>query len=237
MRKKFLAAEWKNLIMANYIVEPDLLKEFIPNKTELDLFNGDVYVSLVGFMFLNTKVKGFSIPWHTNFEEVNLRFYVRYKDNGEWKRGVSFIDEIVPKPTISFIANTIYHEKYRCLRMKHKQEIKDNLQYLTYSWQFGANENKISATTDIKSIPLVNGSKEEFVAEHYWGYSKYNDRTTFEYQVTHPKWNIFPVKDYLIDCDFGKLYGNRFEFLKNIKPDSVFVAEGSSIEVYNKRKL
>ncbi|MBI2730209.1 MAG: DUF2071 domain-containing protein [Sphingobacteriales bacterium] len=237
MRKRFLTAEWKNLIMANYIVDPDILNEFVPAKTELDLFNQNAYVSLVGFMFLNTRVKGFKVPGHSSFEEVNLRFYVRYKENGEWKRGVSFISEIVPKPAISFIANTIYHEKYRCLPMKNKLEIKDNLQYLTYSWKYRGIENQIAAVTAINSIPIANGSAEEFIAEHYWGYSKYNDAITYEYQVAHPRWNIFPVKDYLINCEFGNLYGSRFEILKQTKPDSVFVAEGSPIKVYDKRKL
>lgn len=237
MRKRFLTAEWKNLIMANYIVDPDLLKEFVPAKTELDLFKQNAYISLVGFMFLNTRVKGFKVPWHSNFEEVNLRFYVRYKDNGEWKRGVSFISEIVPKPAISFIANTLYHEKYRCLPMNNKLEIKDNWQYLTYSWRYEDDENRISAVTETNSIPIVSGSQEEFIAEHYWGYSKYNNATTYEYKVAHPRWNVFPVKEYSIKCEFGKLYGAKFNFLKHNNPHSIFVAEGSPVEVYDKRKL
>ena len=105
--------------MANYIVDPAVLTPYLPNKTELDLFNGNAYVSLVGFMFTNSRILGFKIPFHVNFEEVNLRFYVRYNDNGIWKRGTVFIKEIVPKPAISFIANTVYHEKYDTKRMKH----------------------------------------------------------------------------------------------------------------------
>ncbi|RYG04007.1 MAG: DUF2071 domain-containing protein, partial [Chitinophagaceae bacterium] len=83
----FLQAEWRKLIMANYVVNPELLRKYLPYKTELDLWEGNCFVSLVGFMFLNTTVKGFKIPFHINFEEVNLRFYVRHKSNGEWKRG------------------------------------------------------------------------------------------------------------------------------------------------------
>jgi len=67
----FLNAQWKNLIMANYEVNPAVLGKYLPYKTELDTWNGRHYVSLVGFMFLDTKVLGIKIPFHVNFEEVN----------------------------------------------------------------------------------------------------------------------------------------------------------------------
>src|ERR1044072_5971513 len=119
MSKKFLSAEWRNLIMANYVVDPLILKKYLPCKTELDTFNGEHYVSLVAFMFQNVKVRGIAFPFHTNFEEVNLRFYVRYKEDNVWKRGVVFMKEIVPRRMINFIANTLYGENYATHKMKH----------------------------------------------------------------------------------------------------------------------
>ena len=107
MAATFLTANWKDLVMANYIIDPTILEPFVPIRTELDSFNGQVYVSLVGFMFTDTRLLGWRIPFHVHFEEVNLRFYVRHKDAGQWKRGTVFIKEIVPKPAISFVANTI----------------------------------------------------------------------------------------------------------------------------------
>src|ERR1044072_8762987 len=109
--KSFLSAEWRNLAIANYAVGPGILEKSLPAKTELDYWQNTCYISLVGFMFLETKLKGFKIPFHVNFEEINLRFYVKYKDENQvWKRGVVFIKEIVPKPALAFIANTIYKE-------------------------------------------------------------------------------------------------------------------------------
>src|ERR1700741_1211564 len=119
MKSRFLTAEWRKLAIANYIIDPQILKPFIPYKTELDLWNGKCYISLVGFRFINTKLRGFTIPFHRHFEEVNLRFYVRYKDSVGWKRGVTFIKEIVPKRALSFVANTLYKEKYITLPTKH----------------------------------------------------------------------------------------------------------------------
>jgi uncharacterized protein len=237
MSSTFLTAEWNNLIMANYIIDPAILIPYLPNKTELDIYNGNCYVSLIGFMFEKTKLLGVKIPFHKNFEEVNLRFYVRYNDNGKWKRGAVFIKEIVPKPAISIIANTLYNEKYCTMPMKHFYTQKENEMHLGYHWKFKNKLNKLEATTTTEALPMQPGSEEEFIAEHYWGYSKYNTQTTFEYAVHHPAWKVFSVKKYLIDCDFAGLYGQQFSFLDDAKPNSVFMAEGSAITILKKRIL
>jgi uncharacterized protein YqjF (DUF2071 family) len=237
MRKEFLTAEWNNLVMANYIVDPAILKEHIPVHTELDFYNGHAYVSLVGFMFQNSRVRGIKIPFHVNFEEVNLRFYIKYFNDGQWKRGVVFIKEIVPKPAISFIANTLYHERYSTMRMKHFFTKTVNEIHLGYQWKFNKKWNRLEATTATESSPMLPGSQEEFITEHYWGCSKYNAQTTFEYGVQHPAWQVYKLKDYLIDCDFASLYGNEFAVLQQAEPTSVFVAQGSSIAILGKRKL
>lgn len=237
MSARFLTAHWKNLIMANYTVDPAILQPFLPLHTELDLFSGKAYVSLVGFMFSDTKLKSIPIPFHINFEEVNLRFYVKYNDGGQWKRGTVFIKEIVPKPAISFIANTIYHEKYCTMRMRHfLEETTDELK-LGYHWKHNKKWNRLEAVTEKKAVPMQPGSEEEFIAEHYWGYSRFDAATTYEYNVQHPPWEIYPVKEYTIDCDFGILYGDQFAALKNTPPHSVFVAKGSAVAVLTKRKL
>ena len=102
--KKFLTAKWHDLIMVNYEVDPKLLEPRVPLGTELDLQDGKCFVSLVGFMFLDTRVMEFLVPFHVNFEEVNLRFYVKRETEDELRRGVVFIKEIVPKSAIAAVA-------------------------------------------------------------------------------------------------------------------------------------
>ncbi len=237
MPSTFLTAQWNNLIMANYIIDPAILKPYLPNKTELDFYNGNCYVSLIGFMFEKTKLLGVSIPFHKKFEEVNLRFYVRYNDNGVWKRGAVFIKEIVPKPAISIIANSLYNEKYFTMPMKHFYTQNENEIHLGYHWKFKNKWNKLEATTATEALPMKPGSEEEFIAEHYWGYSKYNAQTTFEYAVHHPAWKVYAVKNYLINCDFTALYGKEFSFLQDVNPNSVFMAQGSAISILKKMVL
>ena len=233
----FLSAEWRKLALANYEVDKEILTKYLPPFTELDDWQGKYYVSLVGFMFVNTKLKGFNIPFHSNFEEVNLRFYVKYKDEtGTWKRGVVFLKEIVPKPAITFIANTIYKENYQTLPMKHLWvESNDDLK-VEYAWKT-KKWNTFSVTAKAQSEIIPVGSEEEFITEHYWGYTKIAATLTSEYGVEHPRWEVYPVKDCNIDVDFGSNYGTEFNFLNNVKPNSVMLAEGSPIYVLKGKKI
>lgn len=237
MLRKFLTAEWRKLIMANYIVDPDIFRSSLPHKTELDSWDGKHYVSLVGFMFLNTRIAGIRIPFHINFPEINLRFYVRFKENGEWKRGVVFLREIVPKPAISFVANTLFDENYISLRMKNAEYTNGNNLHIRYEWRYKKRWNKLSVVSDQVCQPLLTGTAEEFITEHFWGYSSVRAEVTSEYQVAHPRWDVYPVSDYEIDCDFKGLYGEKFSGLSSQKPESVFLAEGSPISVFKRRIL
>lgn len=237
MLASFLTAEWRKLAMANYAVSPDLLKPYIPKHTELDLWKGDCYVSLVGFLFDNVRLKGIPVPFHTSFEEVNLRFYVRYRDErGNWKRGTTFIKEIVPKAAVSWLANFVYHEHYVTTPMRHRWQNADNQLTVSYEWK-EPKWNRFEVVADNRAVEMPVGSKEEFITEHYWGYTTYSPTVTSEYGVEHPRWQVYPVKGYTIDVDFEAVYGVDFGFLATQKPDSVLLAEGSAIQVRSARKL
>ena len=232
MENPFLTAEWKKLVLFNYKVEPEALLPYLPYKTELDYWNNTCYVSLVGFMFLNTRLKGIRIPFHSDFEEVNLRFYVRYKDEitNEWKRGVVFIKEIVPKLALTFVANTIYKEHYQTMSMKHSISSNHDGLSVEYAWKSKAwNSIKVLCQSADESIQI--NSEAEFITEHFWGYTRIDDSKTSEYNVEHPRWNVYPVLDYNVEVDFADLYGEAFANLRHQKPVSVFVAEGSEIFV------
>jgi uncharacterized protein len=226
----FLKAEWRRLAMANYAVDKAVLLKYLPYHTDIDLWNGTCYVSLVGFMFLNTRLKGFRIPFHGNFEEVNLRFYVKHKGSEGWKRGVAFIKEIVPRPAITFVANTLYNEKYETMKMDHAWHVKDESLDVQYRWR-KKEWNCFHVQAAVNPIDIADGTEEEFITEHFWGYTRVDEQTTSEYGVEHPRWKVFPVKTYSVDVDFGNVYAQDFSFLKNEKPVSVFLAEGSEIVV------
>ena len=236
MAKPFLTAEWRKLVLANYEIDASILSPYLPYGTELDFWKGKCYVSLVGFMFVNTKVKGLKVPGHINFEEVNLRFYVKRTTNtGEVKRGVVFIKEIVPKPIITFVANTLFKERYETMPMKHHWFENDKSIKVEYYWYTNNRENSICVEADLLANKIQPDSKEFFITEHYWGYSKGKGNTTNEYEVKHPSWRVYPVKKAAINVDFGLTYGSEFKFLNGQAPASIMLAEGSEISVGNKR--
>ena len=237
MASKFLTAEWRKLALANYVVGPEILMPYLAYKTELDTWNGKHYLSLVGFRFINTRIKGIPVPFHRHFEEVNLRFYVRYKAGSGWRRGVTFIREIVPARALTFIANSIFREKYVTMPMKHHWETKDDLLQISYSWKQNQKWNTFSLAADPSLVGILADSKEEFITEHYWGYTPIDETLCSEYGVEHPRWEHYKVIEYKIDVDFGEVYGSRFKFLTNQTPDSVMLAEGSEIVVYSSQRV
>jgi uncharacterized protein len=234
----FLTAEWRHLAMLNYEVDSTLLLKFVPAGTELDQWNGKTFLSLVGFRFLQTKILGIPFPFHRNFEEVNLRFYVRRLEKGEIKRGVVFISEIVPRWAIASIARTFYNEKYVALPMSHRTQSNGTGRLaVEYNWKLRANWNKISLDVDGGPAPVTPGSEEEFITEHYWGYTVQKDGSSAEYQVTHPSWKVWTAKNVVVESDMEGLYGTDLAAVLKTRPASAFLADGSKVAVSRGQRL
>ena len=226
-QRTFLTAEWKNLLMLNYAVEPDLLRSFVPTGTELDSHEGLTHASLIGFQFNKTRLLGRAVPFHQSFEEVNLRFYVRRGT----RRGVVFIRELVPKVAVTAVARFAYGENYSCVSMSHHLETTADRFSAEYSWGSEAARCVMSASTSKQQYLPGQGSLSEFITEHYWGYAIRNGRTV-EYQVDHPQWQVREAEDAQFSGDGVRYYGDDFGRLLERPPDSAFLAEGSAVTVF-----
>jgi uncharacterized protein YqjF (DUF2071 family) len=233
----FLTAEWNDLAMINYEIDSKIIEKYVPKGTEIDLWKGKCYISLIGFMFENVKVLGIKVPLHVNFEEVNLRFYVKRFEDGIWKRGVVFVKEIVPKHAISIVANTLYNEHYQTLKMHHSRTENETSKSFKYEWLKDAKWNSIAMTTEKNAIPIEENSEAEFITEHYFGYTNYNKDKSIEYAVSHPRWEHLKVIESKIDVDFESIYGKDFKFLEDLKPTSEFLAIGSKITIEGKKTI
>jgi uncharacterized protein YqjF (DUF2071 family) len=233
----FLTAEWRYLAMLNYELDPALLMPYVPAGTELDRFDGKAFVSLVGFRFLNTKILGISVPLHRNFDEVNLRFYVRRCVDGMVKRGVAFIQEIVPRRAIAAVARLAYGENYRCLPMAHQISSADGGLRVEYAWHLGSTWNRLQVHAAGEPQAMAGGSAEQFIAEHYWGYSAQPGGGCVEYHVAHPPWRVWNVTHAEFAGDAAALYGAALAGALNKAPDSVFLAEGSPVAVYRGKRI
>lgn len=231
----FLTAEWRHLLVFNYSIDPDLLRPLVPAGTELDFWNRRCYLSLVGFLFMNTRVFGVSVPFYKNFEEVNLRFYVKRKVEGAWRRGVVFVREIVPRWAIAFVANSVYNENYEALPMDHRLSISgDTLRpdsSLSYSWKKRNKWNCFRATITGAPHAIQPDTEEAFIMEHHWGYSSSKNGGCIEYPVEHPSWRTWNVRECSLDCDISAVYGEQYLNVFSEPPISAFVAEGSPISV------
>jgi uncharacterized protein YqjF (DUF2071 family) len=233
MTRTFLTAEWRHLAMLNYAMDPSVLKRFVPSGMELDSYGGDYFVSVVGFRFLNTKVLGVAFPFHRNFDEVNLRFYVRRHAPEGWRRGVVFIRELVSRRAIAYVARACYGEPYSALPMRHSIEHTPERMSVEYSWQRQGRWELLSATAEGQSKPIENGSLEEFITEHYWGYTARN-AVCSEYQVEHPRWQVWRATEAKLEADVSTLYGASFAESLSSRPASAFIAAGSWVIVRRK---
>jgi uncharacterized protein len=228
---KFLTARWIDLAMANYEVDTIVLQPFVPAGTEIDLWNGRCFVSVVGFQFLDTRVLGIPFPFHRHFEEVNLRFYVKRVVGSEIRRGVVFVKEIVPRRALAWVANALCNEKYVALPMAHEKQVLDRAQTVIYRWQHLGKWAHLKLAVNGDSFLPDENSEEAFITEHYWGYTTQRDGTTLEYRVEHPRWKVWKAVECDFACDVAALYGSAFAHYLGQPPTSCFLAEGSEVLV------
>lgn len=225
-------------MLLNYDVDPRLLQPLVPKGVELDLWDGRSQVSLVGFRFRDTRLLGLSIPGHRNFEEVNLRFYVRRLSVGGWRRGVVFIRELVPRRAIAWVARLLYNEPYLAVPMSHHTNLRaDSGGCVGYEWRYREAEYALSALASGPALPLVRGSEAEFITEHYFGYTRQRDGGTLEYQVEHPRWTVWTSAEAAFSGPAREMYGSDLGAIIEAPPRSAFVALGSEVRVHKGVRL
>ena len=221
--------------MLNFDIDPAVLAPLVPEGTELDDWQGRTLLSMVGFRFLNTRVLGMAIPFHRNFEEVNLRFYVRRRTEEGWRRAVVFIKELVPRLAIAIVARTVYGENYVAVPMRHRIEGYDedaqSVRSVSYGWRFKGQENQMRVIVAGEAHEIEPGGAEEFITEHYWGYAGRRGQRTLEYQVEHPRWRVWTARDVQFHCDAARLYGPQFAECLQAPSHSAFLADGSEVTV------
>ena len=230
----FLTAEWVNLVMLNYCVDRGVLSRFVPTGTELDAFEGETYVSLIGFEFNRTRLAGIAVPFHGAFEEVNLRFYVR---RGV-RRGVVFVRELVPKRAVAAVARFAFGENYVCTPMSHAiGGGQDGTIAVEYAWGAGASRCAMRAEAEGAGSLPDEDSLSQFITEHYWGYAAQGDGGCLEYEVQHPRWKMREAKSASFSGDATRYYGSDFARILARPPDSAFLAEGSAVTVFKGRRV
>jgi uncharacterized protein YqjF (DUF2071 family) len=228
--------------MLNYEVPPALLRPFVPQGTELDSWNGATLASMVGFRFLDTRVLGVPVPGHRDFDEVNLRFYVRRRgDDGQWRRAVVFVRELVPRRAIAFVARWLYNEPYSAVPMRHELQMANAADgqpgIAAYAWRLAGRWHRLEVRTRGRPALPDPTSEAAFITDHNWGYTVQRDGGSKEYRVEHPPWRVWEAEGTQFDCDVNAVYGARFAECLRGQPRSAFLAEGSVVTVFRGGRL
>jgi uncharacterized protein YqjF (DUF2071 family) len=239
-RRAFLTADWRYLVMLTYEVDPSVLEPLVPAGTVLDRWQGRTFVSVVGFRFLRTRVLGVPMPFHRAFDEVNLRFYVRREGpDGEVRRGVVFVRELVSRPAVALLARLAYNEPYRVVPMRSVTPAAptENPGQVAYEWRRQASWERVAATA--VGTPAVPGAESEaaFITQHHWGYTRQRDGSTVEYRVDHPSWRVWTARPAALTADVSTLYGPTFAAALSAPPTSALMADGSPVTVSAPRRL
>ncbi len=226
--KPFLTAKWLNLINLTWEVEQEKLMPYLPKGVSLDVMNGKALVSVVAFEFHDTRFQGFKFPFHVNFPEVNLRFYVNDGKNP----GVVFLKEFVTKPVISFIANTFFHEHYEVVGLDSEKKESAGHISMEYHITKAGKKNSIHAIAEDHSFFPEKDSLEYFLETRFAGFASSRSGHPMMFHVEHPAWEIYKLKDYWIHFDFGLLYGKEWAFLNNEKPVNAMLIKGSEVGMF-----
>ena len=107
--------EWNEVVFLHYPVDHSGLSEMLPRGLELDLFEGQAWISLVAFTMQKIRPR-FLPPFSpiSDFHEFNVRTYVRYKG----KTGVYFLSVEGAKKLSCFMARTLSDLPYRYASMQ-----------------------------------------------------------------------------------------------------------------------
>ncbi len=233
MTTPFLTARWQNLINITYPVSPNLLLPYTPRGVDLDIQNGTAFCSFVAFDFQKTRLLGIPIPFHTQFPEINLRFYVKYRG----KNAVCFVREFVPKAAVAYLAQWIYNEPYQHIRMQTQSEFIDTELHVQHHFWVKHQAYSVAVVADKNSYRPAANTTEHYFKEHDLGFGKDHSGNTTCYTVSHPVWNVYHIKKYDLSVDFGAVYGKQWQILNHTEPLNVLLAQGSSVAVYPKEMV
>jgi uncharacterized protein len=235
--ENLLTCEWRKVAFANYIVPPEVVKKYLPAHTKLDFYNGNCFMSLVGFKFKNVAIAGVKVPHYSDFEEINLRFYVKRFDGSKWRKGTVFISQIVNKSALGIFANILVRENYQVLPTSCKTLEGENALDVKYSWTYKKEEQHLRVKSDRVASPFTAHSESAFILDRFYGYGKIDEKTSNEYGIAHSSWHTYTVNEYSIHVDFARQFGAEFSMLSSMTPHSVLLTEGSKVEIKNISKI
>ena len=240
-RKTLYAAEWREIVVINFEIDPKLLRNFIPPKTELDFFNETSFVTLMARACKNVKPYGWPIVFAKSIDQILLRFYVKRKVGDTWRRGVCLIRDYLPKRKASFFLNWMFKHSFTQVPIKRTSSnfesgLPTQLPTVEYQWTTGDYVNHIKVNARSQMRQQEQETKESFVLDHHYGYTV-KEGKTYEYYVEYSPWAMWDAQSGSFDCDTENVFGRPFVRALKQRPASVFLARGSDVIIYRPTEI
>lgn len=174
--------EWNNVLFFHWVVPYKSLRNCVPKNLNIDTFDGKAYVSLVAFTMQKIRPKKLpSIPFISNFHEINLRTYI----NNDNKKGVYFLNIETEKLLSAFIAQKLSglpYEKARIKRVDKKYTSTNPKKKLFLETEFEIGETILDKTMlDI------------WLTERYCLYLT-KGPSLYRYDIHHKEWELKNLK-------------------------------------------
>ena len=231
MLKLSISSEFRKVALLNYIIPQEVIEKYLPKHTKPDLYNGNCFISLVGFQVKKLKLNDVKVPLIKDFDEIDLQIYVKHFNGASWEKGVVVISRIFDQPGLAPLTNTIFQTNY--ISHPSKSEVKEDQHGLEvkYSWQFDGKEQSFSVKSNNLAAPYDKGTEAAFILDRSLGFIRVTEEETLKYPVTHASWHLYTVEEYAVDVDFSRQYDPALNLLNSRIPHSVILTEGSTVEI------
>lgn len=226
-----ISTEFKKVALFNYIVPEEVVKKYLPKHIKPDFYNGNCYISLVGFQVSKLKVAGVKVPLLKDFDEIDLQIYVKRFNGAKWEKGVVVVSRIFDQPGAAPLANTLFKANYSSVPTSGKVNETENTLEVQYFWQLNGKEQKFSVKSNKLAAPYDKESEAGFLLDRPYGFIKVSKEETLRYEIKHAGWHLYTVEEYAVDVDFSRQYDPVLNVLNSMVPQSVILTEGSTVEI------
>lgn len=178
---------WHDLLFAHWPVDPRILREWVPSAFALDLFEGVGWVGIVPFHMTNVAPRGVpSLPWISEFPELNVRTYVRVHD----RPGIYFFSLDAGSTLAVQAARTLLNLPYFFASMTVRLQA-GGLEFESRR-QDNPPDARLSATYGPVGtrFQAINGTLEYFLTERYCLYNLDHQGAAYRMEIHHPPWPL-----------------------------------------------
>jgi uncharacterized protein len=178
---------WHDLLFAHWPVDPEVLRQKVPSQFDLDVFDGTAWLAIVPFRMTNVAPRGVpSLPWISEFPELNVRTYVRVGD----RPGIYFFSLDAGSTLAVRSTRLLLNLPYRAATMTVTARAND----IAYDSRRtdGPPEASFSATYRPIGAPFeaAAGTLEYFLTERYCLYNLNHGGVPYRLDIHHPPWPL-----------------------------------------------